>query len=241
MKRLAEIHTKEYAARSRHNGGSYGLTLLAGLLFVFLFTAVSRADTVSFTAPGSHTWTVPAGVTTITVEAWGGGGAGGGVTGYAAGGGGGAGGQYAKKVVAVSAGDTYTVVVGAGGNGNTGNGADGEDSIFGASVVVAKGGAGGEGASQRYGLGSGEEGQPPGASAIKCMPVAMARMQAQPITTAVVVAVEQGAAATVAMPIRQRLALEPRPVAATAATAYWEAGLVRMDRLPVAVVVAPIP
>ena len=129
---------------ARRHGGPLWVGVLAGLFGVFALALGAQADTASFTAPGSHTWTVPAGVTSITIEAWGGGGAGGGVTGYAAGAGGGAGGQYAQKVIAVSAGANVSVVVGAGGNGDTGNGENGEDSSFDGSVVVAKGGAGGQ-------------------------------------------------------------------------------------------------
>ena len=51
----------------------------------------------------------------MTVEAWGGGGAGGGATNNPAKGGGGAGGQYASKAVTVVPGNSYSVVVGAGG------------------------------------------------------------------------------------------------------------------------------
>ncbi len=81
----------------------------------------------------------------MTVEAWGGGGAGGGATANPAKGGGGAGGQYARKVVSVTPGNAYAVVVGAGGTGGTGNGPSGGDSTFAATTVVAKGGAGGTG------------------------------------------------------------------------------------------------
>ncbi|MBK7325590.1 MAG: DUF11 domain-containing protein [Propionivibrio sp.] len=81
----------------------------------------------------------------VTVEAWGGGGAGGGATGNPAKGGGGAGGQYARKLVAVTPGNTYTIVVGAGASGTNGDGASGGDSTFSSTVVVAKGGSGGTG------------------------------------------------------------------------------------------------
>ncbi|HUW76639.1 MAG TPA: DUF6701 domain-containing protein [Gallionella sp.] len=100
------------------------------------------ATTESYTIPNTYSWKAPAGVTSVTVEAWGGGGAGGGATGRPAEGGGGAGGQYAIKVITVTPGNSYTVVVGAGGAGSTGNGTDGGDSSFSTSVV-AKGGAGG--------------------------------------------------------------------------------------------------
>jgi len=91
-------------------------------------------------------WVIPAGVTSITVEAWGGGGGGaGGAEVNKECGGGGAGSQYAKKTMAVSVGTTYSVTIGIGGTSNgSGAGAAGHDTIFGSSDVVAKGGAGGQ-------------------------------------------------------------------------------------------------
>lgn len=115
----------------------------AAAVLVVAFISQANADTVAFTSSGN--WTVPAGVTSITVEAWGGGGAGGGATGKPAKGGGGAGGQYAKRAVTVVPGNTYAVMVGSGGIGATGNGGSGGDSTFAGTTVVAKGGAGGTG------------------------------------------------------------------------------------------------
>ncbi|MDO8206409.1 MAG: hypothetical protein Q7T38_01155 [Gallionella sp.] len=111
---------------------------LAGLLL----SASAGAVTTSFTVSG--TWTAPAGVTSVTVEAWGAGGGGGAATGNPAKGGGGAGGQYAKKVVAVVPGTVYAIAVGAGGTvGTAVAGGIGGNSTFAATTVVAKGGAGG--------------------------------------------------------------------------------------------------
>ncbi len=120
-----------------------GLVLLVSLLFVIpdSYAQVS----VPYTSHGTYTFTVPAGVTSVTVECWGAGGAGGGATsnGYY-GGAGGAGGAYASKVITVTPGNNYTVTVGQGGNGGTGNGPSGGDSWFkNTSTVIAKGGAGG--------------------------------------------------------------------------------------------------
>jgi uncharacterized repeat protein (TIGR01451 family) len=104
----------------------------------------SIAATVTFTSSGS--WTVPAGVTTVTVEAWGGGGAGGGQNQNSDGGGGGGGGAYAKSTgVAVTPGSSIAITVGAGGvaaSGGTG-GTGGDSSFINSSTVMAKGGAGG--------------------------------------------------------------------------------------------------
>jgi uncharacterized repeat protein (TIGR01451 family) len=96
----------------------------------------------------SSSFSVPAGVTNITVEAWGGGGGGGRARGNPATGGGGAGGAYAKKDVSVVPLQSYTVTVGTGGIGGNGTGTDtqhgrvGNPSWFGATnIIFAQGGA----------------------------------------------------------------------------------------------------
>ncbi|MFA5087047.1 MAG: DUF2341 domain-containing protein, partial [Candidatus Paceibacterota bacterium] len=69
-----------------------------------------------FTYTGAdQTYTVPAGVTSISVKAWGGGGGGGNPGGWTFGYPGGGGG-YTQGVISVSPGQTLTVIVGAGGN-----------------------------------------------------------------------------------------------------------------------------
>jgi hypothetical protein len=91
-------------------------------------------------------WTCPVGVDKVLVECWAGGGAGGNATGNPSAGGGGAGGCYARKLVTVTPGTTYNVVVGVGGN-PTGL-RDGQDSYFlDTSTVVARGGRAGGNAS----------------------------------------------------------------------------------------------
>lgn len=90
------------------------------------------------------TWTAPAGVTTVQVEAWGAGGGGAeGQTGFGdTGGGGGGGGAYVKSTVAVTPGNNYTIDVGTAGTGGPGNGSAGAQSDFNGTTVVAAGGAG---------------------------------------------------------------------------------------------------
>lgn len=104
-----------------------------------------KAKAQTFTTSG--TWTVPAGVNTAIMEAWGGGGSGAGSSTNGTGGGGGAGGQYSKKTLAVNPGDIYTVTVATTTTGGTGGGTTGSDSLVTSpsSVVIvrAKGGAGG--------------------------------------------------------------------------------------------------
>jgi hypothetical protein len=83
----------------------------------------------------------------VQVECWGGGGAGGSAskTATTCGGGGGGGGAYVKaNTVAVTAGNTYTVTVGAGGISSLSAAVSGNDTLFAgdSSTITAKGGGG---------------------------------------------------------------------------------------------------
>ena len=103
--------------------------------------------TETFSTAGVTSWTVPAGVTSVTVECWGGGGSGGagingGGTTASSNAGGGGGGAYAIKAVSVTPGSIISLTVGAGGAAGTASN-NGADSIFGSNVVVAKGGTAG--------------------------------------------------------------------------------------------------
>jgi hypothetical protein len=109
-----------------------------------LLVYVSTSSTLNFTSSGS--FTVPAGVTALTVECWGGGGgaAGGSLAGGSNSGGyGGGGGAYAKvNALAVTPGAVLPYVVGGGGSGGAANnlGANGGSTSFNATACVAKGG-----------------------------------------------------------------------------------------------------
>ena len=100
-----------------------------------------------WTTPGTYSWTCPDGVTSVCAVAIGGGGGGGGTaTGAnAAGGIGGTGGGLGyKNNISVTPGQSYTVVVGAGGASNGGagqDGGDGQDSYFIDATTVKGGGA----------------------------------------------------------------------------------------------------
>lgn len=87
----------------------------------------------------STTITIPCGVTSVIVEAWGGGGAGSTLVSLTNGGGGGGGGAYSRGVVTVTPQATYSITVGGGGTGTVSGG----DFWFNtATTVMAKGGSG---------------------------------------------------------------------------------------------------
>ncbi len=113
----------------------------------------NRTVVVTFTSSGS--WVCPANVTSVEYLVVAGGGGGGGETG----GGGGAGGFRTGTGYAVTAGNTYTVTVGAGGSGGSGasssnQGGDGTNSVF-DTITSAGGGGGGNGAVNGRNGGSG--------------------------------------------------------------------------------------
>lgn len=138
------------------------LSLLALLLFMMLEfnqQGFSQSQTFNYTG-SSQTFIAPIGVTSITIECWGGGGAGGGGSFVNMGGGGG--GAYKKTTaIAVVSGNSYTIVVGAGGTGGTGNGPAGSASTAlgvtangGSGVTGSSGGAGGTGGTYNGGSGA---------------------------------------------------------------------------------------
>ncbi|QKT03642.1 carboxypeptidase regulatory-like domain-containing protein [Ectothiorhodospiraceae bacterium 2226] len=111
---------------------------------------VAGAETTEiFTVSGP--WTVPEGVTEVTVEVWGGGGGGG--TNGNHGGGGGGGGAYAAATVPVVAGDIYSIIVGAGGGAGAAAGTSQFGPDGGAAPVIAPGGQGGADNSTAAGVG----------------------------------------------------------------------------------------
>lgn len=109
--------------------------------------------TVNLTTTGAGTWTVPDGVTSVTVSVWGGGAAAGNIAASDANGSaGGGGGAFSQKVITVTPGSVINFSLGAGGVGTTvgapTTGASGGDTWFNtATDTMAKGGTGGLGAS----------------------------------------------------------------------------------------------
>jgi len=120
-----------------------------GTTYVTSSLSVIRVPASSATVDYSSStlWMAPAGVTSVTVEAWAGGGGGGRARGRDATGGGGAGGAYARAVVAVTPLQTYTITVGSGGIGGNSTGSEtqhgrvGNPSWFGTTnTIYAEGG-----------------------------------------------------------------------------------------------------
>lgn len=122
--------------------------------------AVEELEPATFTWTGAaQTWTVPDGVTSVTIEAWGAGGGAGAYTGAYAGTGGGGG--YASTALAVTPGDVLTIRPGQGGQEPGGGG--GASLVYddaGTLVLVAGGGGGGgtDGGSRLSGSGAGGAG-----------------------------------------------------------------------------------
>lgn len=130
-----------------------------GLLLVALHLSFEGIAQTTQTYNASGVFTVPAGVTSISVEAWGGGGGGGGRNNNGRSGGG-AGGNYVTATYTVNFGDHFTVTVGTGGSGGNGggDGSKGNPSWFGpagstepTAPLLADGGNGGSGNSNTAG------------------------------------------------------------------------------------------
>lgn len=94
---------------------------------------------VEYTIPGTYFWMCPAGVTSISVVCIGGGARGGEGTDISGANGGGGGGRAYYNVFVVVPGNTYEVLVGAGGTAETPRGGD---SSFNVSTCIAYGGDG---------------------------------------------------------------------------------------------------
>lgn len=147
-------------------GGSDPLPVLNGSALTGLTGVFGDPGSATFTTPGTHPFVPRAGLTTLTAaEYWGG--SGGGTNGYQANAGKGAAGgagEYAKETgVAVTGGNSYPVIVGAGGEGGAlskgsvkaNRGGDGGTSstAWDAVTVTAHGGKGGTFTGSRAGAG----------------------------------------------------------------------------------------
>jgi hypothetical protein len=120
------------------------------LFYLFLlapfFSVFAQSPFIDNNTAAPNTFTVPAGVSSITIHLWGGGGAGGGSTVNTEGGsGGGSGGYTTRTYSGLSGGEIITYTLGAGGTGSTGNGTAGGVSMltFATFTLTADGGTGG--------------------------------------------------------------------------------------------------
>jgi len=127
-----------------------GLVLLMVMMPGFIYQSFSQTSPQTFNSSGN--FVVPAGVTSITVQAWGGGGSGGGSTNAGSftgrGGAGGGGGAFASSTITVSPGASLNVVVAGQATGNPGTtgSAGGNSTITGFEAqILAAGGQGGTG------------------------------------------------------------------------------------------------
>lgn len=115
--------------------------IILGVLLLFFAGEVGAQCVSPFmdNTPGLKTFTVPFGVTEITVETWGGGGRGSTRTTTGSGGGGG-GGAYSRSVLSVTPGQTYTYEVGGGSNSTAPGGSSRFYLVSGTDLVRALGG-----------------------------------------------------------------------------------------------------
>lgn len=149
----AFINTENFSVPPNHHEGkvkwtspkSFRAVLIATLILSSVFT-FAQTTLGTYTTPGTQTFVVPAGVTSITAQVWGGGGRGGDRTGLlglgTAGGGGGGGGAYSLQTIAVTPGQVLTINVGNGSNSASAGGDSwvSTSAVVANAVVLAKGG-----------------------------------------------------------------------------------------------------
>ncbi|MFY0482386.1 hypothetical protein ACI6PS_07245 [Flavobacterium sp. PLA-1-15] len=112
-------------------------------LFLLLACPLSAYSQTSVLLPNnSTTWTVPCGVTSITVEVWGAGGGGARVAGNPSAGGGGSGGGYVRNSFAVTPNQSISYSVGVGGSGGTATKSGGSSWFMSNTTLLAVGGNG---------------------------------------------------------------------------------------------------
>ena len=129
------------------NGGYASFNQQVGTSFGSLSLTATNFSSQLFNTPGTYQWTVPAGVTSISVAGVGGGGGG---SQKSAGGSGGGGGLVSySNSIAVTPGTTCTIIVGSGGATGGTYGLNGSSTYLllpgtNVPIVIAQGGAGGD-------------------------------------------------------------------------------------------------
>lgn len=141
-KKLVQISAKTFRGSALQTPWLKGLALLTAL------GLASSAWATTETLTDTNNWTVPSGVTSVTVEMWGGGGGGGAkiFSGQAGRGAGGGGGGYTRQTISVTPSSLIAYSVGAGGLAGTvspaADGGKGGDTTF-TGITTAGGGLGG--------------------------------------------------------------------------------------------------
>jgi len=128
------------------------------IVLLLAFAGKGWAQDVTFNNGTGATWTVPAGVTCISVKCWGAGGGGGGSSSNNNGGSGGGGGGYSEIFISVTPGWNFTYTVGTGGTAGAaggGNGGLGGSTTFSGNSYSLQAGGGTGGAGNMGAIGTG--------------------------------------------------------------------------------------
>ena len=130
-----------------------GTAVAGGYIYAVGGAGGGSTTTTTYYTAGSSSYVVPAGITSLTIKAWGGGGGGGAGNNNGGDGGNGGGGGYAKAVITVTPSETLTVDVGSGGakgatNVHGGDGG-GYSSVKRSSTYLVQAGGGGGGGGAR--------------------------------------------------------------------------------------------
>jgi N-acetylneuraminic acid mutarotase len=120
------------------------------------------ANQVIYNTAGTASYTVPTGISSLTVKAWGAGGGGGGGSGSTGAGGSGGGGGFSQSTITVTPGETLTVNVGTAGKATgSGGGGGGFSALLRSTTYLLQAGGGGGGGGA-FGTAAGGNGGPGG-------------------------------------------------------------------------------
>lgn len=147
-----------FETNQKYSGARFGNSAVYSAGKVYAIAGMNCTGGTQYTAAGSHTYTVPAGVTSITVKMWGAGGAGGaGGRTSGANGGSGGGGGFTQATISTTGGENLSLTVGAGGGsgvfaGSTSNGGGGGgySRVYRSATPLLVAGGGGSGGAARF-------------------------------------------------------------------------------------------
>jgi hypothetical protein len=117
----------DWTATTDLNSGTWGqgTAVAGGYIYSAGGLSSNQSTKVTYYSAGSSSFSVPTGVTSIVVKAWGAGGGGGSGSNSDGTGGTGGGGGYARATLATTPGESLTVLVGTAGTGGASNSSDG--------------------------------------------------------------------------------------------------------------------